>query len=529
MTDTPLSLEAAIGQLICPTLFGGPLRDRPYDRDRVHAELARYGWGGVILFHGEREATRARVADLQQASRIPLLVAADMEHGAGQQIRGLTAFPPAMAFGAARDPQLAYELGAWTAAEALSVGINWILAPVADVTNNPLNPIINIRSFGGDAARVAEAVEAFVRGCQDQGALACAKHFPGHGDTATDSHTRRGRLDASRERLDAVELPPFRAALGADVASIMTAHLAVPALDAPDLPATLSHPIMTGLLREDLGFEGLIVTDALLMGGITRHQDPIEAAVEALRAGCDMLLMPPDPVGTFHAIRRAVENGQLSESRVRDAAQRVLSAKARLTTPRKPLPQRPAQALAFDVAARALTSAQGNPVLQLPECSFALAVDDGAESEKLAAWSETLKRHGLSGRIVGHGTSQAEWQEVIREAEAADAVVVGLFSPIRVSKDRSLLPASLVEPLRALARRKPTTLVSFSSPFLVAQFPEAEAWVLAYGSQSVQIEAAIAALRHGTGLFGSLPVDLPTGLDAPEDEAPPPSGGPAFA
>ncbi len=525
-----MRLEDAVGQLICPTLFGGQLRDRPFDRNRVLAELDRYGWGGYILFHGERDTTRERLSDLQAASRIPLLIAADMEHGAGQQIRGLSVFPTAMAFGAADAPQWAYELGAWTAAEAQDVGVNWILAPVADVTNNPLNPIINIRSFGGDAERVSRCVEAFVRGCQDQGALACAKHFPGHGDTETDSHSRLGIVHADRARLDAVELPPFRAAIRANVGAIMTAHLAVPALGAPDVPATVSRAVMTGVLRQELGFDGLIVTDALVMGGITREQDPVEAAIEALLAGCDMLLMPPDPVATYSAILEAVASGRLPEARVRDAAQRVLQAKARLGSRRAPLPERSAEGLATMVARQALTAAKGEAGTHLPAKTFALAVDDGVEADRLDLWHSEASRLGWDAAIARHDTDAAGWAALAERADAADAVLIGVFSPIRVSKDRSLLPLSLVTPLQALCRRKPTTVVSFSSPFLVTQFPDAETWVLAYGSRPVQIRAALAALHDGSGLPGHLPVVLPASEpEAPEDTSPPPSGGPSFA
>ncbi len=525
-----MRLEHAIGQLICPTLFGGQLRDRPYDRAAILTDLDRYGWGGYILFHGAKDETRERLAELQEASRVPLLISADMEHGAGQQIRWLSVFPTAMAFGAADDPQLAYDMGAWTAAEAMEVGINWILAPVADVTNNPLNPIINIRSFGGDPQRVSRCVEAFIKGCQDQGALACAKHFPGHGDTETDSHSRLGVIHADRARLDAVELPPFQAAIRANVAAIMTAHLAVPALGAEAIPATVSPAVMTRLLREEMGFKGLTVTDALVMGGITRTQDPVDAAIDALLAGCDMLLMPPDPIATHHAILNAVETGRLPLARIQEAVTRVLRAKAKVGAGRKPLPLRSAASLAEETARQALTAAKGDPGMRLPERTFALAIDDGVEPDRLEAWSEALQRHGWEGAITGHGTTDADWEAILQRSDAAEAVLVGVFSPIRVSKDRSLLPASLVTPLRALCRRKPTTLVSFSSPFLVGQFPEAEAWVLAYGSRGFQIEAALEALRHGSGLPGRLPVTLPqAALDAPIDDQPPPSGGPSFA
>ncbi len=504
-----LSLHEAVGQLICPTLFGGDRQGRVYDPVAARNDLERYGWGGYILFHGSKAEVSERVSDLQEAARIPLLVAADLEHGAGQQVAGLSVFPTAMAFGAAREPAHAYELGAWTAREALSVGINWVLAPVADVTNNPLNPIINIRSFGGDPALVARLVEAFVLGCQSQGALACAKHFPGHGDTSTDSHAKLGVVTAERARLAQVELPPFQAAIGAGVASVMTAHLAVPALDAPDVPATLSPAILTDLLRRELGFSGLVVTDALVMGGITRTLDPVDAAVLAVRAGCDMLLMPPDPALTFEALYEAARSGRLDERRVYEAAGRVLAAKARLRRPpHEPLKPTP-EALARHVAAQAITLAKGDAGRALPEGTFCLAIDDGVESERLDVWRHALEALGLrASAVVTAGTSPAIWAELLAEAGRAPAVLAGVFSPIRVSKERSLMPPELVEPLRRLAAAHPMTLVSFSSPFLVAQVPEAARWVLAYGSRPVQIEAALAGLRAGE-FPGRLPVTLP--------------------
>ncbi|HEY9721533.1 MAG TPA: glycoside hydrolase family 3 N-terminal domain-containing protein [Oscillatoriaceae cyanobacterium] len=501
-----MTLDEAIGQLICPAL--GMRRDPPYDAERVHAELDRYGWGGYIVFRDRAEAWRDRLAALQARARRPLLVASDLEHGAGQQLLGASTFPSAMAFGATDDPDNAYALGAWTAREALDFGVNWIFAPVADVTNNPLNPIINIRSFGGEPARVAAMVAAFVRGCQDQGALACAKHFPGHGDTETDSHTRLGSVNATRARLEAVEFPPFRAALDADVASIMTAHLAVPALDRPELPATLSRRILTDLLRGDWGYEGLIVTDALLMGGITRTLAPEEAAVQAIAAGCDVLLMPPDAPATFEALRSAVASGRLDEARIFEAAERVRAAKARVGRACAPLPTEPPGSLAQRVAEAAITLAKGALPTPLPARGLAIAVDDGVPPERLAVWEQAAAQWGVTRRVA-LTTTEAEWQDLEARAAQAGLLVIGVFSGIQISKDRSLLPEKLVGPLTRLARLRPAIVISFSSPFLVAQFPDAIAWLLAYGSHPAQITGAIARLRAGGGFNGKLPLTLP--------------------
>lgn len=521
-----LTLPEAVGQVICPTLFHS---HHPYEEERQLADLRRCGWGGVIVFHQDFETTRTRIERVRAASGIPLLVASDMEYGAGQQVPELTAFPLVMAFGAAADPALAHDLGAWTAIEAKRVGVDWILAPVADVTNNPLNPIINTRSFGGEPARVAELVAAYVRGCQSRGALGCAKHFPGHGDTATDSHTRLGRVDADRARLEAVELPPFKAAIQADVATIMTAHLALPALGVEG-PATLSPLVMTGLLRDELGFEGLVVTDALVMGGIVASVEPVEAAIRAIAAGCDMLLMPPDPVATWEALIRAVEDGRLDRARLYQAAGRVLAAKARLEAPAEPAPKRGPQALVEEVARRALTLAKGEPGLAVPEGAVAIAVDDGVEPDRLEGWRRAIEAHGLvAGGVVGVDTDEAGWGQVLAVASQAPMVVLGVFSPIRIHKDRSLLPAGLVARLAAVTKAAPTVVVSLSSPFVLVQFPDAAAWVATFGTRPYQVDALMQALRAGGPYPGRLPVTLPDEVPAPADSPHRPTpAGPSF-
>lgn len=509
---TSLSLPQAIGQLICPTLFGGQLRDRRFALDQAVDDLGRHQWGGYILFHGEREDTRQVLQALQAASAVPLLIAADLEQGAGQHIRGLSSFPNAMAIGATRDPDLAYQAGAWTAFEALSVGINWVLAPVADVNANPQNPIINVRSFGGDPEGVARMAAAFIRGVQHQGALACAKHFPGHGDTALDSHTRLAVVDADRTRLEVVEWPPFRAAIAAGVATLMTAHLALPRLGVTG-PATLDRRIMTDLLRNEWGYQGLLVTDALVMGGITTTTDPLEASIQAIEAGCDMLLMPPDPMAARAALLAAVQSGRLSEARVFEAAGRVLAAKSRVRESSPP-PAGDPSGLATAIAQRAITLAKGSlpagPVV-------AVVVDDGAEPERVVEFSAILDAHGVSAISTE------------RLPSVTDPILLAVFSPIRVSKDRSLLPQTLVDRLMALMAGKPHTVVSFGSPFVVAQFPEADGWILAYGSQTVQMKAAVEAILGERPYLGTCPVALPNQVGGAPDTPPPRSDGPAFA
>ncbi|PZV01365.1 MAG: beta-glucosidase [Leptolyngbya sp.] len=315
-------------------LFDHEIRYPAWEADS--ATLTRYveelGVGGVILLGGSVAEVGLKTQTLQSQARIPLLIAADVEEGVGQRFSGATWFPPPMALSAVADRNptaaLAYAeaFGAATAAEALAIGLNWVLAPVVDVNNNPANPVINVRAFGAGLERVSDLTQAFLRGAQTQPVLTAAKHFPGHGDTATDSHLDLPVLPHSRDRLRDLELAPFRAAIAAGVDSIMTAHLKIPALDAR-LPATLSPATLTGLLRQEMGFDGLIVTDALIMGAIANTYGPYEAAVLAVEAGADVLLMPSDPEGTIAAVVEAVTLGRIAPERITASVERLWRAK----------------------------------------------------------------------------------------------------------------------------------------------------------------------------------------------------------
>jgi len=300
--------------------------------------LQDLGVGGVILLGGSAGELALRTQQLQTWAKVPLLLAADIEEGVGQRFSGATWFPPPMALGAIarHDPlkarHYAEQMGSGIAQEALAIGLNWVLAPVVDVNNNPDNPVINVRAFGDTPAAVSELAIAFIQGAQRHPVLTAAKHFPGHGDTATDSHLELPVLPHSQVRLDAVELPPFTAAIAAGVDAVMSAHLQIPTLD-PQYPATLSPPVLTQLLRQQLGFEGLVVTDALVMGAITKRYGPNEAPVMAVEAGADILLMPLDPVGAIAAICRAVETGRLVEEQIRAAVERIWRAKQKVCAP----------------------------------------------------------------------------------------------------------------------------------------------------------------------------------------------------
>jgi beta-glucosidase len=289
--------------------------------------LLAEGVGGVILLGGSAPELRLRTRQLCSWSSQPLLLCADVEEGVGQRFEGASWLPPPLGVGAIHrhDPEAARALagryGSCTGREARALGLNWVLGPVCDVNNNPANPVINVRAWGEDPAVVADLATAFLEGVQAEGVLACAKHFPGHGDTSADSHLDLPVLPHSRERLEAIELPPFRQAIAAGVASVMTAHLLLPELD-PDRPATLSERVLTQLLRHDLGFDGLVVTDALVMEAIAARHGAGEAAVMALEAGADLVLMPADPWQAIEAIQCAVQEGRLSHERLWSSLER---------------------------------------------------------------------------------------------------------------------------------------------------------------------------------------------------------------
>ena len=315
------------------------------------ADMKRYvelGIGGVILLGGSAAEVGVRTQQLQSWAKYPLFMAADIEEGVGQRFSGATWFPPPMALGqiAKQNIDLALTLaerfGAATAQEAVAIGLNWLLGPVVDVNNNPANPVINVRAFGEDADTVAQLTSAFIRGAQSSGdllggdspgkgltVLTSAKHFPGHGDTAMDSHLSLPVVDHDFERLQSLELVPFKSAITAKVDSVMTAHLQLPKLD-PDYPSTVSKVTLSGLLRHDLSFDGLIVTDALVMGGITERYGPDELAVLAVEAGADVLLMPADVESAIAAICEAVTSGRVAPAVILRSVERIWRAKHRI-------------------------------------------------------------------------------------------------------------------------------------------------------------------------------------------------------
>ncbi|HEY9897688.1 MAG TPA: glycoside hydrolase family 3 protein [Pantanalinema sp.] len=506
--DLPLAVKVA--QLFCLAL---PSSDAEAC-ERACDDLEAHAWGGFIF--DKRRDDRALLDRLRAAAPIPLLVAADLEMGAGQHFDEGSRFPHAMAFGATGDPDLARRLGRLTALEARNAGVNWVLAPVADVNSNPDNPIINVRSFGGDPSRVAAFVAAFVRGCEENGAIACAKHFPGHGDTSDDSHSRLATVCASPARLSALEWVPFEAAIAAGVGSVMSAHVAVPALDPSGRPATLSAPILQGGLRGTLAYEGLVVSDALIMGGVTGAFGPEEAAVEALKAGCDVLLMPPDPKRALSAVLGAIETGELDEARIDRSLARVFALKERVIAMIPGVDpatlRHEAQALAREVAEGALSVLQARTgALPLdPGLAFHLVIDDDDDAEAFAPWVSALSARALPApRVLKRESTDADFEAIASRLNPGQPVLCAVFSTIKAWKERiDLAPAHAAFLERLAGAGHAVVALSFSNPYLANQLPGAAAFVCAYSDHPASQQAALSGVAGEIPMPGRLPVAL---------------------
>jgi len=468
------------------------------------------------------------VNKMQRLAAVPLMVAGDFERGASMRLEGTTVFPHAMAFGAAGDPSLTRYEGEVTAREARAIGVEWIYYPVADVNNNPDNPIINIRSFGEDPAGVAAQVKAFIEGVHADKrnfALATAKHFPGHGDTAVDTHMNLASIPGDREHLERVELVPFRAAIQAGVDAVMTAHIAVPALSPPDLPATLSPAILTGLLRNDLGFKGIIATDALEMGGIAQGFSTGEACVRALEAGADTLLMPTDPEAAIRAVLAAEQSGRLTRPRVRDSVARILAAKEKVGLDRKRfvdveamgdvLDSEEANDKAQEVADRAVTLVRNNSnlvPLANPENTCFVVMPEGRYSTEGQVFAQQLrKRRAKASITVLDGSIPREQiDQALAGLSGCQNFAVAAFASVSASRGSVGLGGDLPHAMEVIeASGKPVAMVALGSPYLLRNFPNVTAYLATFSTVPPSETAAVKALLGEIPIRGHLPVSIP--------------------
>jgi len=532
-----MTLRDEVAQLIFIPFHGAAYNSRSREYYKFMRLIRDTKVGGLILVNwangrtiqkAEPYALAAFINRMQRLTRVPLLVSADFERGASMRVDGTTVFPHAMAFGATGDPSLAAYEGEVTARESRALGVEWVFYPVADVNNNPDNPIINIRSFGEDPKDVARYVRAFIEGARAEKrspVLTTAKHFPGHGDTAVDTHLSLAALNADREHLEQVELVPFRAAIEAGVDSVMTAHVAVPALAPPDVPATLSPAILTKLLREELGFKGLVVTDALEMAGVTKGFSAGEAAVRALEAGADCLLMTPDPDAALKAVLAAVASGRLGRERIEESVARLLAAKERVGLDRRRFVDLEAigdevdapesNQRAQEIADRAVTLVrnQGDLVpLAAPERACYVVMQENRYSSEGQAFTQEVRRRAKGANVVSLDPSlpAAAVDDAVGKLAACESYVAAAFSSAAAYRGNLALGGELPRVLETLAASgKPMVLVSLGSPYLLRSFPAVGAYLATYSTVPPSEVAAVRALFGEIALRGRLPVSIP--------------------
>jgi beta-N-acetylhexosaminidase len=554
-----MTLEEKIGQLISVGVNATFLNQESDAFKQLRRQVEQNHIGGIILFRGSVYESVHLVNRMQQLARRPLLISADLEAGSGMRFIDTINFPWNMAVGATGNAEYARRMGEMTAREARALGIQQIFAPVVDVNSNAANPVINVRSYGEDPAEVARMAAAFTEGAQRGGVIATAKHFPGHGDTAVDSHRGLPVVNVTRARLDAVELVPFRAAIAAGVGSVMIAHIGLPQLDPTritplegvakrrpgyadtevivenaTLPATLS-PTVVGTLRRDLGFDGIVVTDALDMSGLTIYFTPGEAAVRATLAGADMLLKPPDADAAVRGLREAVVAGRLTERRIEESARRLLAAKYDLGLVRQriaPIEQidrlvstEAAVKLSDEIAERAVTLVRDDagllPAGSLSASSLAagervyiLGITNGEDRQ----WIMNSFTGALGGRKFDGGTviddrsSEKEVDSLLDRAKAAKLIVVAMYGRVRTGQANSgTLPEPGARALKKLLERKtPVVGISFGNPYLLQSFPELKTYMVAYGDMPSLQRAAARALVGEIDIGGKLPISLPS-------------------
>ncbi|MGI8510755.1 MAG: glycoside hydrolase family 3 protein [Gemmatimonadaceae bacterium] len=534
-----LSLRDRAAQMVWPNIYGDYVpADAPQWR-RISSYVTQDKVGGILISIGSPVEIAVKLNALQRMSSLPLLVGADLETGAGMRARGgyftpngidlggATLFPPNMAIGATGDTALAYTEGRVTALEGRALGIHIDFAPVLDVNNNPGNPVINTRSYGEDPHAVARLGSAFIRGLQEHGMIATAKHFPGHGDTETNSHLALPVVNVTRARLDSVELVPFRAAIRSGVGGFMTFHGSMPALDPSGAPGTLSAAVVSGLLRKEMGFKGVVISDAMDMRGVTDKYGVNEAVKRAVAAGVDVLIQPADVPGTINAVLAGVTEGRYSEARVSESALRILALKRQLGLDRDRLANLDSlrsvvgdsmhMEMARVAAERSITLVRDSlkllpisvgPTPRVVSITIARRTDPGAGTSFNAELRRALP--ALQTEFVMSDDPAVNYPRLAAMADSADVTIVSSYvgqSWDAVSADAPKAFADWIAGINSRGRK--LMVVAFGNPYLLQQIPLVPDYLVAWGGSPVSQEAAARALLGSIPVTGHLPISIP--------------------
>ncbi|MBK8381003.1 MAG: glycoside hydrolase family 3 C-terminal domain-containing protein [Ignavibacteria bacterium] len=522
-----MTLREKIAQMIITNSFGYALDNNSAEYKRLSNLIVNEKVGGVIFFKGNSVQQAELTNSLQSLSETPLLISADYERGTKMRLDDGSLFPSNMALGATRNPELAYLMGIQIAKECRSIGVHQNYAPVVDVNNNSLNPIINVRSYGEDPSLVSSMSEKFIKGLQEGNVIATAKHFPGHGDTDIDSHSDLPVLNFSRERLDNLELIPFKNAIKNNVMSVMIAHLSLPSLDAEaNVPASLSKNIVEGLLINELKFNGLIVTDALNMAGVVNHFSVREVALRCVNAGIDLILMPQGETEAIDAIENAVNNGSISEERINLSAKKILNAKSWLKLDENKLSDvskvssivnsDESMKISQQIADESITLVKNSynilPFTMASEMScLIVSMNNGNEKANsdffLSKFNEENKFKStsffdLTGDVINSN-------EILSEASSYDVVIVPVYAKVKIKTGTVGLPQSQLDLINSLiSNGKKVVVVSFGNPYLIQGFPEVGSYICAYADAETSINSVIKSFYGTIKYKGKLPVSI---------------------
>lgn len=521
-----MSLEEKIGQLFSIRAYGNYKSQDDHSYQELLHKINTFHVGGITFFSGDTYGQTVLTNKLQRASDIPLWISEDMEYGAAMRLSDATRFPPAMAVAATQNPRYAYWMGKITAKEAKALGVNQIFGPVLDVNNNPDNPVINVRSFSGDPDTVSAYGTQFINGVQSEGLVSTAKHFPGHGDTDTDSHLSLPVIKYGYSRLDSVELAPFRAAIRDSISSVMSAHIAYPSISSEnDLPATMDSTMLNGILRDSLGFSGMVVSDALEMRGISSHYSPGEAVIKALKAGVDLMVLSPDELTAIHEVKVAVQNGRIAEKHINNSARKLLQWKkdndlfkrssVNISSLSNKIGIRSHKLKADEIGRKSLTLVKNkNDLLPIKPQKFpditVISVSDGHTGNAGNHFVDLLRNHhrNVHAHVLDDRSGPEEKKQMMTDAQDSDLVIIGSFIYVRSGQSVQLSDDDR-RLLKRIYRDTPSLLVAFGNPYVVQDLADTDAQLMAWASSDQQVENTVPALFGGSEINGKLPIRIP--------------------
>ncbi len=505
-----MELKKKIAQSICVELQM-PNLDSKEKIEEIKKNIKDNQWGSIIIFEGEVNSCSKIIDELQSLVDIPLFVCSDLERGAGQHFKGATDIPSNMAIAATNNLDLAYKAGKITAQEAKDIGLNVIFSPSVDVNNNPDNPIINIRSFGENPQKVADFGQAFIKGAVAENVLTTPKHFPGHGDTSVDSHIETPVIKKSKSELNKIELFPFRQVLE-DTDGIMTAHIIVPSLDKNKLPSTISKEIVTNLLRNTYHFKGLIFTDALMMGGIV-NEKPFE--LMAYMAGCDILLMPRNPVQTLNDILSAYENGEISEDRINESYQRIIDLKNKYIDKSfkknvKRIKSEKNVNLSRIIAEQSITKIKGKIKLPLnANKTINIVIDQDNDSKKWQTLNDLMQEKGIETLLINSKVTENDLKEIKNKISDKDNIILSFFSHIKAWKTNLYPEQFVIDWLeKILLKEKNTIVVAYSNPYFIKKVKGIKDYYCTYSDSTYSQESIIKVLFDNAKTTGVSPISL---------------------